>query len=106
MSGNATLEQPFEYAAITDLYFATAFLPDTPERATVVTLHNTIDLPSDLSDPNSKKKPPHVLGLAMGDTSGDTRLRLFAGPKATGCAELHSRHRPGWQGRPANRWNR
>jgi YidC/Oxa1 family membrane protein insertase len=83
VSGNATSEQPFDYAAVTDLYFAAAFLPDNPSRATLVTLHNTIDLPSDLTNPNSQKKPDPVIGLAMGDTGGVTRLRLFAGPKQT-----------------------
>jgi hypothetical protein len=82
VSGKNTLTEPYSYAAITDLYFAAVFLPDSPDRAIVVTLHNTIDLPTDLSDPNSQKKPANVLGLAMGDTSGSTRLRLFAGPKA------------------------
>jgi YidC/Oxa1 family membrane protein insertase len=83
VNGNATIEQPYQYAAVSDLYFASAFLPDVAERATVVTLHNFIDLPSNLSDPNSTKKPADVIGLAVGDTSGYTRLRLFAGPKAT-----------------------
>jgi len=81
IGNNATLDQPYEYAAIADLYFTAAFLPDAPARVTVVTLHNTIDLPVDTSDPTSQKKPADVLGLAMGDQSGSTRLRLFAGPK-------------------------
>ena len=83
VSGNATLDQPYEYAALTDMYFLTAFLPDVPSRASLVTLHNTIELPSDLSDPNSAKKPAAVLGLAMGDQSGSTRLRIYTGPKET-----------------------
>ncbi len=83
VSGNNTLSQPYQYAAITDLYFASAFLPDNPDHTTVVTLHNSIELPTDLSDPNSKKTPADVLGLAVGDSSGDTRLHLFIGPKAT-----------------------
>jgi YidC/Oxa1 family membrane protein insertase len=78
----ATFDQAYAYAAVADLYFAAAFMPDSPERTTVVTLHNTIDLPKDLSDPASQKKPAQVLGLAVGDTSGDTHLRLFAGPKS------------------------
>ena len=82
ISNNATLDLPYSYAAVADLYFTAAFLPDAPERTTLVTLHNTIDLPKDLSDPNSEKSPAHVLGLAMGDVSGTTRLRLYAGPKA------------------------
>ena len=81
VNGNATLDQPYEYAAVSDLYFTAAFLPDAPARTTLVTLHNAVDLPSNLSDPNSQKKPEPVLGLAVGDTSGYTRLRLYAGPK-------------------------
>ncbi len=81
VSGNATLDRPYQYAAVTDLYFAAAFLPDSPDRTTLITLHNTIDLPSDANDPNSQKKPHDVLGLAVGDQSGETHLRLYAGPK-------------------------
>ena len=98
VSGNATLEQPYGYAGVTDLYFASVFLPDDPSHATVVTLHNSISLPSDLSDPNSQKKPADVLGLAVGDTSGYTRLRLFAGPKAMDV--LASIHATGADGKP------
>ena len=81
-----------------DLYFAAAFLPEVPDRATVVTLHNSIELSADPSDPNSKKASIDVLGLAVGDTSGDTRLRLFAGPKATEI--LSSVHSTGPDGKP------
>jgi YidC/Oxa1 family membrane protein insertase len=91
VGNDATFNEPYSYAGITDLYFAAAFLPDAPENATVVTLHNTIDLPGDLSNPNSQKKPAHVIGLAMGDTSGYTRLRLFAGPKSMDVlASIHA----------------
>jgi YidC/Oxa1 family membrane protein insertase len=98
ISNNATLDLPYSYAAVTDLYFVAAFLPDAPDRATLVTLHNTIDLPRVLSDPNSEKKPAHVLGLAVGDTSGSTRLRLYAGPKAMDL--LTSIHATGADGKP------
>jgi YidC/Oxa1 family membrane protein insertase len=97
VSGNATFDQPYDYAALMDLYFAAAFLPSDPQRATMVTLHNTLDLPSDLSDPNSAKKPADVIGLAMGDQSGDTKLRLYAGPKETEI--LNSIHVMGADGR-------
>ena len=83
VSGNATSEQPYDYAAVADLYFAAAFLPDSPERATLVTQSNSVDVPSDLSNPSSQKKPHAVLGIAMGDTSGKTHVRVFAGPKQT-----------------------
>jgi len=98
VGNDATLDGPYQYAAIADLYFVSAFLPDAPERTTVVTLHNTVDLPSDLSDPNSKKKPAHVLGLAVGDNSGNTRLRLYAGPKSMDI--LSSIHAIGADGKP------
>ncbi len=81
VSNNATFDQPFEYAALTDLYFTAAFLPDKPADTTVVTQHHAVDLPSDLSNPASQKKPDSVLGLAVGGTSGATRLRLYTGPK-------------------------
>ncbi len=91
VSGDATQEQPFQYAAVDDLYFAAAFLPSNPQSATVVTLHHSLDVPSDLSDPNSHKTPADVIGLAVGDTSGYTHVRLFAGPKATDVlASVHS----------------
>jgi YidC/Oxa1 family membrane protein insertase len=80
VTGNATLEQPYDYAAAIDLYFAAAFLPATPSRATIVTFNNTIDAPKDAADPKSGKFKSAVLGVAMGDTSGVTHTRLFAGP--------------------------
>ena len=97
VSGEATFDQPYEYVALMDLYFAAAFMPDAPSRATMVTFHHTIDLPTDLSDPNSAKKPADVIGVAMGDQSGDTSLRLYAGPKETDI--LNSIHAIGADGR-------
>ncbi len=98
VSGNNTIDEPYQYAAVMDLYFAAAFLPGDPDRTTVVTLHNAIDLPSNPSDPNSKKTPHDVLGIAVGDSSGDTKLRLFAGPKSTDL--LSSIHAVGADGKP------
>jgi YidC/Oxa1 family membrane protein insertase len=98
VNGDATLDQPFEYASVMDLYFAAAFMPDVPARATVVTLHHSIDLPGTLSDPNSAKKPADVIGIAVGDQSGDTRLRLYTGPKETSI--LNSVHAIGADGKP------
>ena len=97
VSGNATVDQPYDYAAVMDLYFAAAFLPNSPQSTTLVTLHNTIDLPTDLSDPNSAKKPADVIGLAVGDQSGVTHLRLYAGPKELDL--LSSVHAMGADGR-------
>ena len=98
VSGNATFDEPYNYAGIMDLYFAVAFMPDAPERATVVTLHHTVELPSNLSDPKSEKSPADAIGLAMGDTNGATHLRIFAGPKSTEV--LASIHSTGPDGKP------
>ncbi|HTB98998.1 MAG TPA: membrane protein insertase YidC [Terracidiphilus sp.] len=97
VSGNATSEQPYDFAGLSDLYFGAAFLPDAPDRAVLVTQHNSFDVPSDLSNPASQKKPDPVLGLAMGDASGVTHLRLFAGPKLTDL--LNSVHAIGTDGK-------
>ena len=97
VSGNNTIDEPYQYAGIMDQYFAAAFLPAVPDRTTLVTLHNAIVLPANPSDPNSKKTPADVLGLAIGDTSGFTSVRLFAGPKATDL--LKSIHATGPDGK-------
>ncbi len=102
VSGNATVEQPFDYTAIADLYFTAAFLPDSPETTTFVTQHTMVDVLSDLSNPGSQKKPAPVLGMAMGDVSGSTHLRLFAGPKQTEVLRgIHAASADGKQNGPS-----
>ncbi|MGH9518832.1 MAG: membrane protein insertase YidC, partial [Terriglobales bacterium] len=98
VSGDATYNAAYDYAAVTDLYFAAAFLPSSIDHTTVVTLRNAVDLPGDLSNPASTKKPDPVLGIAVGDTSGITKLRLFAGPKGTDV--LAAVHATGEDGKP------
>jgi YidC/Oxa1 family membrane protein insertase len=79
IAGGATLPGPFEWAGVSDLYFAAIFLPDAPSQTLLVGLHDAIDVPrhgkADQTDSAS------ILGAAMGSTSGHTSLRLFAGPK-------------------------
>jgi YidC/Oxa1 family membrane protein insertase len=96
-SGN-TINGPFDWAGVSDQYFAAIFLPDQPQDATVATLHNQLitDLkgasaiprdqefqvgPSDGTVPKGKTALP-FLGTALGNVSGHNQLRLFAGPKA------------------------
>jgi YidC/Oxa1 family membrane protein insertase len=79
IAGGATLPGPFEWAGVSDLYFAAIFLPDTPQQALLVSLHDSIDVPrhgkTDQNDPAS------IIGAAMGSNTGHTSMRLFAGPK-------------------------
>lgn len=83
VSNGATLDLPYNWAALSDLYFAAAFLPDQPQQSTLVTLHNSMEIASNLAEPGTEKRAAQVIGVAMGDTSGVNHLRLFAGPKAT-----------------------
>lgn len=80
VSGGATYDGSYDYAAAIDLYFAAAFMPNVPARTTVITLHNQIQAPKDEANPNANKFPSPVVGVAVGDTSGVTEARLFAGP--------------------------
>lgn len=82
ISGGATLQGPFDWAGVSDLYFASIFLPDRPDNATLVTLRNGLEVPKDAQNPaTGGKESTSVLGAAMGDTSGTLNVRIFAGPK-------------------------
>ncbi|HKO14465.1 MAG TPA: membrane protein insertase YidC, partial [Acidobacteriaceae bacterium] len=81
--GGETLHGEFDYAGISDLYFAAIFIPDTPADSSVVTLHDSVDIPRDRQHPapNATDKES-VLGAAVGSSAGVLKTRLFAGPKS------------------------
>ncbi len=98
VSGGNTLNGPFDWAGVSDQYFAAIFLPDAPQTASVATLHNQLmtdlkgasklgrnqaftPLPADGIAPKGMTSLP-FLGAAMGDVSGHTKMRVFVGPKA------------------------
>jgi YidC/Oxa1 family membrane protein insertase len=80
--GGATLPGPYYWAGTVDQYFAAVFMPESPERAALVTLHHSVKVPKNRNkpDPNDTVDVP-VLGAAVGDSGGHTRQRLFVGPK-------------------------
>ena len=88
ISNGDTLNGPFEWVGVSDMYFATIFLPDSPSTATVATLSNQIDVQKTIrksslgfgSSGNKAIMVP-VVGAALGDTSGHTQTRIYAGPK-------------------------
>lgn len=81
VSGGATLQGPFDWAGVNDLYFGAFFLPETPKDASLVSLHNTIALPQNRKNPDPKHTDnTSVLGVAMG-AAQPYSVRLFAGPK-------------------------
>jgi YidC/Oxa1 family membrane protein insertase len=97
VAGGATLAGGFDWAGVSDLYFAAIFLPDTPDDASVVTLHSDLIVPKanrhnglgqgvaispSRTDPGKDELKAPLLGAAVGDLSGNTRTSLFVGPKA------------------------
>ncbi len=88
VTGGGTLDGPLDYAGTSDAYFAAIFLPDDPATATAVTLSRTIDVQKlarsgiDKGKPTGKSVDVPVMGAAVGDTSGMTKLRVYAGPKS------------------------
>jgi YidC/Oxa1 family membrane protein insertase len=97
VSGDATLGGPFYFAGVSDQYFASVFLPDKPEQAAVVTLHNEVAIPKNLDKPDPKDTiPVPVLGAAVGNMNGPTTERVFVGPKNVSIIEgVHATPLPG-----------
>jgi len=102
VSGGNTIRGPFNWAGSEDQFFAAIFLPENPDTAAMVTLHDTITLPKDLKKPSPNDVVHYeVLGAAVGDTSGVTKERLFVGPKALDVLEsVHSNTAPGQMNGP------
>jgi YidC/Oxa1 family membrane protein insertase len=100
--GGATVRGPFNWAGAQDQYFAALFMPDDPNSASLVTLHNTMRIPEDLEKPDPNKTTPvEVLGAAVGTLNGPTVERIFVGPKALHILEkVHSNTAPGQENGP------
>ncbi len=81
VSGGATIQGPFQWAGVTDQYFAAVFLPEDQANAALVTLRNAIDIPKDPNNPKELEKVD-VLGAAVGNMHGPTVERVFVGPKS------------------------
>jgi YidC/Oxa1 family membrane protein insertase len=89
VSGGDTINGPFDWAGVSDPFFAAIFLPANPETATVATLNNQLDVATTIHriglGSGSPAKGPikvPILGAALGDASGHTVTRIYVGPKA------------------------
>ncbi|HEV2618604.1 MAG TPA: YidC/Oxa1 family insertase periplasmic-domain containing protein [Acidobacteriaceae bacterium] len=89
ISGGATLNGPFDWAGVSDPFFLSVFLPDSPATATVATLEGQFDVSKTLKRSGfgsgsapTKATPMPILGAALGDVNGATDTRIFVGPKA------------------------
>jgi len=88
VANGQTINDPFYWAALVDKYFAVAFMPPSPQGTALVTLNNQVEIPKNPSNPNdTTKEKVSVLGAAFGSTTGQTRLRILAGPKAVDLLE-------------------
>ena len=86
--GGDTLHGSFDYAGVSDMYFAAIFIPDVPADTTVVTLHNEVKAPRshDHPEPNGGSPAP-LLGAAIGQNGGVVHTSLFVGPKLLGLLD-------------------
>jgi YidC/Oxa1 family membrane protein insertase len=82
VSSGDTLHGSFEYAGVSDLYFAAVFMPDAPADASVVTLHDTVDVPKDRKAKGGAVEQEPLLGAALGQMGGGVHTQLFVGPKS------------------------
>jgi YidC/Oxa1 family membrane protein insertase len=83
VSGGNSLHMPFNWAGVTDQYFAAVFLPDDSQNSALVTLRNSLNVPKNPKNPNPQDTAPvEVLGAAVGNPAGPTVARMYVGPKA------------------------
>ncbi len=88
ISGGSTLHMPFNWAAVTDQYFAAVFLPDDSQNSALVTFRNSLNVPKNPRNPNPQDTAPvEVLGAAVGNPGGPSVARMYAGPKALATLE-------------------
>ncbi len=81
--GGKTLQGPFDYAGVSDLYFAAIFMPTQPADTSAVTFHNTVDIPKDRQNPKPGEVDHEpILGAAIGTAGGPVDTRIFVGPKS------------------------
>ena len=95
ISGNATISGPFNWAGVSDQYFAAVFMPRDPQNAAMVTLRNSVEVPHGGSDSKQIDKLD-VLGAAVGSLKGPSNVQIYVGPKA--LADLEAVNVPGITG--------
>ncbi|MGH9532695.1 MAG: membrane protein insertase YidC [Terriglobales bacterium] len=83
VSGGNTMNGPFHWAGVAGQYFGAVFLPEDPQNAVMVTLHEALDIPNNPEKPEpGKTTKVDVLGVALGSNQASIRQRVFVGPKA------------------------
>ena len=79
--GGNTVRGPFQWAGVSDQYFAAVFLPEDPSNSALLTLRYSLDNPQDA------KRPLEILGAGVGQVGAPTMERMYVGPKALDVLE-------------------
>jgi YidC/Oxa1 family membrane protein insertase len=88
ISGGGTIHMPFNWAGVSDQYFAAVFLPADSQNYALVTLRNALNVPKDAKNPNPQDTAQvDLLGAAVGNPAGPTVARMYVGPKALATLE-------------------
>ena len=97
VSGGNTLRGPFSWAGAQDQFFAAIFLPDNPDTAAMVTLHDSISVPKDPKKPDPNNTVQYdVLGAAVGDANGRNARAAVRGSQGAGSPGIRAlQHRSG-----------
>lgn len=85
VSGGNTLRVPFNWAGVSDQYFAASFIPDDTQGSALVTFRNPLNIPRKAG--SQEQIPADVLGVAVGNPKGPTVQRMYVGPKALATLE-------------------
>jgi YidC/Oxa1 family membrane protein insertase len=85
VSGGNTLHVPFNWAGVSDQYFAATFIPEDTQGSALVTFRNPLNIPRKAGSP--EQVPADVLGIAAGNPRGPTVQRMYVGPKALATLE-------------------
>jgi YidC/Oxa1 family membrane protein insertase len=90
--GGETLHGSFDYAGVSDLYFAAIFIPQHPVDLSLVTLHGTQEVPKNPEHPVATETASvPILGAAIGENGPSLHTALFVGPKVTDLlASIHT----------------
>jgi YidC/Oxa1 family membrane protein insertase len=92
-----TIPGPINWAAVSEQYFTTAFLPQDPQNTAMVTLRSQLEILHNPSDPDNKQQDKvDVFGIAVGSLKGPTDARIYVGPKQ--LSDLESVPVPGITG--------
>lgn len=103
ISGGRLMQPPFEWAGVSDQYFAAVFMPGDAQHAAMVQLRNSMQVPKSATKPDpNDTSPVQVLGTAVGPMGSPVKARLFVGPKALDVLQTVRSTSPGknWDLRP------